>query len=136
MHQIAPVRDLALQNFRHLTAKHMTMPHLKPEAAKKSKSRKSEQPKRPIRFLNINCQSVCAKLPLFLATKEAEHPDVIIGSELWLNGNVQTVEIFSSHFQVFRKDHRQEHRKCRGRCFYRCLLIISVAKAEPTLDGD
>ena len=76
----------------------------KPEAAKKSKPRKSEQPKRPIRFLNINCQSVCAKLPLFLATIEAENPDVIIGSESWLNGNVKTGEISSSQFQVFRKD--------------------------------
>ena len=49
------------------------------------KQKKSDLPKRPLRFLNVNCQSVRAKLPLFQAVLDSERPDVVVGTESWLD---------------------------------------------------
>ena len=35
---------------------------------------------------------------------ESETPDVVVGTESWLNKDITTGEIFPSNFQVFRKD--------------------------------
>ena len=40
----------------------------------------------------------------FAAFDETERPDVILGCESWLHGNIASAEIFPSHFQVTRND--------------------------------
>ena len=61
---------------------------------------------RPLRVLNINLQSVKNK------TIELEHvihstkPDIIIGTETWLNSNINSIEFFRPDwgYTVYRKD--------------------------------
>ena len=80
--------------------------HAAENAQSKAKVGKSaRKPKeRPLKFVNVNCQSVRAKLPGFQHLLQAEDPDVVVGTESWLHENIPTGEIFPSTFQVFRKD--------------------------------
>ncbi|XP_077997350.1 uncharacterized protein LOC144450581 [Glandiceps talaboti] len=56
-----------------------------------------------LKFLNLNCQSVRAKLPNFLSLIDSEKPDIIIGTESWLNKNITNGEIFPDDYQAFRR---------------------------------
>ena len=53
--------------------------------------------------MNINCQSVKSKRDQFQTMLETEMPDVVVGTESWLNKDITTGEIFPPNFQVFRK---------------------------------
>lgn len=57
-----------------------------------------------LKIININCQSVRAKLASFLEIIDVEDPDIVVGTESWLNSNITSGEIFPSNFNVFRKD--------------------------------
>ena len=79
----------------------------KPNASGKPTPRTSNKRKlksKPLKVLNVNCQSVKAKRDQFLTILEIESPDIIVGTESWLNTEMTTGEIFPSNFQVFRKD--------------------------------
>ena len=51
-----------------------------------------------------NFQSIKNKAPDLAACVETHNPDIIIGSESWLNPNIQNSEIFPDNFTVVRKD--------------------------------
>ena len=57
-----------------------------------------------IKIVNVNCQSIRSKLAGYLHFSEEEDPDVIVGTESWLNPSITNGEIFPTNFQVFRKD--------------------------------
>ena len=65
---------------------------------------------RPIRILNINFQSASSKraeLPILLCETK---PDIIIGSETWLDNTISSAEIFPPNYEytVYRKDRNRE----------------------------
>lgn len=57
-----------------------------------------------LKIININCQSVRAKLPDFEALLATEDPDIVVGTESWLNGSIASGEVFPPNFNVFRRD--------------------------------
>ena len=71
---------------------------------RKINSQKSKPKQRSLKILNVNCQSIRAKLASFQHLLQDETPDVVIGTESWLHENIVTGEIFPSNYQVFRKD--------------------------------
>ena len=55
-------------------------------------------------MFNINFQSSKNKDCEFQAFLAKENPDVIIGTETWLNSSVKTCEYFNPNYSVFRRD--------------------------------
>ena len=106
------------------------MPSTQPK--QRAAQRKSDMLKRPLRFLNINYRSIRSKLPTFEALIDSESPDVIVGTESWLNDNINTGEILPQSYQMFRRDRS-------GRSGGGVFIAIQnnlVAKAEPSLESD
>ncbi|XP_077988548.1 uncharacterized protein LOC144443049 [Glandiceps talaboti] len=72
----------------------------KTNRAQNNKSKAKQKLKaKPIKFMNVNCQSVRAKLHKFQVLLE-----IVTGTESWLNSSISTGEIFPTNYQVFRKD--------------------------------
>lgn len=71
-------------------------------------TRQNKQQNRPIRFLNVNARSNVKNLPGMLNLIETTKPDVIIGTETWLDGSIASSEILPSHYKVFRRDRRRD----------------------------
>ncbi len=69
-------------------------------------SKKAYRPKkRPnFRCILINCQSVKKKASDIEALNNLHNPDIICGTESWLDPSIKNGEIFPSNFNVFRKD--------------------------------
>lgn len=59
---------------------------------------------KPLRVLNVNCQSIKNKQAQFLNLVDSSKPDVIIGTESWLDATVHTAEYFPPNFNVYRRD--------------------------------
>ena len=67
-----------------------------------------------LRILNINCQSILGKKAEFKASLEYIKPDIVCGTESWLNGHcpgkepkpnaIQNNEIFPDNYRIFRND--------------------------------
>nr|XP_054755228.1 uncharacterized protein LOC129261189 [Lytechinus pictus] len=60
-----------------------------------------------MRSLNIavvNCRSVRRKAAVLSAFIESKKPDIILGTESWLEQDINSAEIFPSNFNIFRKD--------------------------------
>ena len=65
---------------------------------------RSTTKKKPIRLLNVNCQSVANKKKQFHAMIEETKPVVIVGTESWLRPDIKDTEIFPPNFTVYRRD--------------------------------
>ena len=59
---------------------------------------------RPLRIINVNCQSLCNKKELFINLVDSTKPDIIIATETWLNPNIYSSEFFSPSYTIFRRD--------------------------------
>ena len=60
--------------------------------------------KKHVRILTVNCQRLSnKKAELELAINYIK-PDVICGTESWLNGNIRSSEVFPDNYSVYRKD--------------------------------
>jgi len=60
---------------------------------------------RPLRIINVNCQSLVHKKPAFFNLLDSVKPDVIIITESWFNSSINNAEYFSAeHFSVYRRD--------------------------------
>ena len=57
-----------------------------------------------ITTLTLNCQSLLPKRESFMNLINTYHPDIICGTESWLNSNIFSSEVFSSGYNVYRKD--------------------------------
>ena len=76
-------------------------------SSSKRNTRPKEKPKQRFQKLTIatvNFQSIKGKVAAFAAFLSENSPDIILGSESWLDGTIATAEIFPSHYQVMRKD--------------------------------
>ena len=59
---------------------------------------------KPLKILNVNCQSIRSKAASFLLLLDTEDPDIVVGTESWLHSGIASGEIFPSRYQVFRRD--------------------------------
>ena len=68
------------------------------------------KPYKPMKALVINFQSIRNKKAELATCLEVDDPDVLIGTETWLDDSINSCEIFPSNYSVFRKD-RQTNAK-------------------------
>ena len=59
---------------------------------------------KPLRIININCQSLVGKKGQWSHLLTACRPDVIIATETWLSPDVKTSELECDNYAVYRRD--------------------------------
>ena len=98
--------DLNDSNTHFGSPKHTSSPtKVRPESKHKYNTTRGRKPmQRQLKLMNINFQSIRNKIPAFQALIEKEKPDVIFGTETWLDNSVYCNEILPSNYQFFRKD--------------------------------
>ena len=73
-----------------------------------------------LKTLVINFQSMKNKLAEFRLMVSEEKPDIIIGTETWLNPNVKSTELNLDEFDIYRKD-REDNKGWGG-------VILAIKK--------
>ena len=75
-----------------------------------SSPRKKSQVKnakiKPLRILNVNCQSISNKREEFEQLLDSTKADVIFGTESWLRKDIKDHEVFPDGYTVYRKDRK------------------------------
>ena len=75
-----------------------------------SSPRKKSQVKnakiKPLRILNVNCQSISNKRKEFEQLLDNTKADVIFGTESWLRKDIKDHEVFPDGYTVYRKDRK------------------------------
>ena len=61
--------------------------------------------------MTMNCRSAKNKIADIAAVIDQHKPDIIFGTESWLNSNIESNEIFSNGYELFRKDRPDD---CHG----------------------
>ena len=67
-------------------------------------SKQDKHTRRPLRFLTLNCRSIIGKTIDFENLTQSVKPDVILGTESWLNLKISNAEIFPKGYTIYRKD--------------------------------
>ncbi|XP_072021445.1 uncharacterized protein [Amphiura filiformis] len=75
----------------------------KEKHANKTKPEKKTRAKK-LTILNINFQSIKNKTIEFLSILHEQKPDIVIGTETWLNSSILDAELFPPEYAIFRKD--------------------------------
>ncbi|XP_072051753.1 uncharacterized protein [Amphiura filiformis] len=70
---------------------------------------KKPQPKRQLKVMVVNFQSVKNKVAGLAACLDIHEPDIVLGSETWLNPDVGSKELFPGNYTVIRKDRKDSH---------------------------
>lgn len=82
-----------------------------------------------LKFINVNCQSVRAKGELLLNLFDSEAPDILIGTESWLNSDINSSEYLPESYTIYRKDRL---RNPYGGTFIAVKSSISSMEVNPT----
>ena len=77
---------------------------LKPTHSSTPTRTKSQKSSKPLRIININFQSIKMKQCRISNLLESVKPDIILGTETWLDPSIKSSEIFPRGYSVFRKD--------------------------------
>ncbi|XP_077548002.1 uncharacterized protein LOC144160656 [Haemaphysalis longicornis] len=80
-------------------------------------------------ILLVNCRSIKNKVDEFASLVATVEPQIIMGTESWLDDSVRSAEIFPSGYTVYRKD---RHRHAGGVL----LLISSRLNSQPLFFDD
>jgi len=59
---------------------------------------------KPLVLLQVNSRSICNKMLEFWNLVDTYNPDVIIGTESWLNEEINNTEVFRDDYITFRRD--------------------------------
>ena len=80
---------------------------------KPSKKGKSNQAKpkfsRPLKVLVINFGSIKNKVADLAVCVDQHNPDIILGSETWINPSIKSEELFPDKYTVVRKDREDSY---------------------------
>ena len=55
-------------------------------------------------LLQVNCRSICNKILEFWNLIHTYNPDVVIGTESWLNEEINNAKVFMGDYITFRRD--------------------------------
>ena len=61
---------------------------------------------RPLRVINVNCQSINGKKGAWINMLNTTRPDVIIATETWLDSTISSSELESDDFTIYRRDRK------------------------------
>ena len=61
-----------------------------------------------LKVLNINFQSIVNKVQEFCCLVDTENPDIVVGTESWLQPDISSSEIFPEGYQTFRADRKSK----------------------------
>ena len=81
--------------------------------------------------MTVNCRSVINKKADLEASINYIKPDVICGSESWLNNNIKSSELFPENYTAYRKD-----RNTAGGGVFLLVRKDIVSSNQPDLDSD
>ena len=70
---------------------------------------KTRRAKHTLKVLVINFQSIKNKVSQLAASLDLHRPDIVIGTETWLNPSVLNSEIFPPNYTMIRKDRKDSH---------------------------
>ncbi|XP_072014761.1 uncharacterized protein [Amphiura filiformis] len=76
---------------------------------KQTKQKQKPMPKRQVKVMVVNFQSIKNKTAELADCLDIHDPDIILGSETWLNNTVEDKEIIPDNYTVFRKDREDSH---------------------------
>ena len=62
---------------------------------------------RPLKILNVNCQSIPSKIGARRLLLNKHKPDVVVATETWLNPNIYDAELEADDFVIYRQDRQQ-----------------------------
>jgi hypothetical protein len=89
-----------------------------PKLSKEHNNKLTKHRKRPlpndtekVRIMVVNCQSLRRRKDIFQTSIVQIRPDVIIGTESWLDPSIKDGDIFPEEFKgnVYRKDRKSHH---------------------------
>ena len=61
---------------------------------------------RPLRIINVNCQSIVGKKGPWINMVNTTKPDVIIATETWLDDSISSAELESDAYTIYRRDRK------------------------------
>ena len=71
------------------------------------KSRPLHRPKwKPIRLINVNCQSIPSKIGAWKNLIDCTEPDIVVATETWLKPDIHNAELEMDEYAVYRRDRR------------------------------
>ena len=94
-----------------------------------NRSTKHNDPKIPLKSLRaivINFQSINKNVHETQVLIGNADPDIILGTEMWLNGNILSAEVLPTNFQVFRND--------RSDSYGGVLIAVRAHQSEDRVD--
>lgn len=62
--------------------------------------------------LLLNCQSIKNKVDDFTGLLQVLNPDIVFGTESWLDDAVKDGEMFPTDYRVYRKDRHHRGGEC------------------------
>ena len=94
------------------TSLHSPLPsdHIKPVHAStpERKKQNANSPNVPLKMLTINFQSIKSKQGLVKNLIKSTKPDIVIGTETWINTTVTDNQIFPQNYKLYRKDRNMQ----------------------------
>ena len=70
----------------------------------------------PLRILNVNFQSIKGKQCQVRNLIDSTNPDILFGTETWIDSNIKDSQIFPSGYNIFRKDKKKLRRRWNSDC--------------------
>lgn len=61
---------------------------------------------KPLKIINVNCQSLSGKKGAWLNLLDSCKPDIVIATETWLDSSIKTNELELDHYSVYRRDRK------------------------------
>ena len=93
-HHTTPFLTPSIQHYQALS-RHTSSP---------SKPKPSWTKGKPLKIINVNCQSISGKKGAWAHLLEGARPDIVIATETWLDNTITNNELEMPHHTVYRRD--------------------------------